>query len=550
MKDAELSIQLQRALVISDPVTEASGLDGRYWKINPGIRNTRNTPKAAENNPVRRREEEKAQAVKTQIKEIAPSKSTPPETFSIPGQFQPETPTPSEPEIDEMPTIEDFKTVLDAKLTQKFKEISDKIDPLTPEIQAIKEAQQKINDPLAEPRGKMDQKGAEYEKWLNDYKTECRKIDDNTWERPVVSLDGAISVTVQGNSNAPNYNPRFRPETMPKFAYGKDYDLWREEINVLVDLYDETIVCPKIAIHCFQEGETIKLWYLCLSPIIKHAVTKGPACWVRFKMAMSAKWSKPIGTKHNEADNRMKLAHETYTQYCIAKTSLCMSAHPDSDESTLIEKIRRRLDLEADRFCRETYDLNKFTDELVRYDEIVTRNRGNEVQKPNMAPNYRQQRQEPNTRHPEPFLDQRHPQTTRSGPRQSNPAPRQDPATRRMSVKDRPNPTTNKMECSFIDRWGKPIFIDRACDICMTKGQTKWHFRFECPDSPSMKSFTTRLLGDQEQAPIIEGLTTSPITGNQTSYMFSRNPITYASAIISYDDGYDTEDSGNGQGAQ
>lgn len=254
---------------------------------------------------------------------------------------------------------------------------------------------------------------------------------------------------------------------------------------------------------------------------------------------MTLKWAKSEGIRQDDADNRRKLPTETYTQYCIEKKHLCRMAYPDAAESTIIVKIRSKLDREASHFCREKRNLERFLDEMIDYDESIGLFNSNNViqEKPN------RRREQQNVGNTQPNNPTRLAITSGS----SSESGRQDPHQRRLTIKDRMNPETGKMTKSFTDRNGKTIFIDRPCDKCTIKGRTEWHFRFECPYDPGLKAYLLQLREEDEGQ--IDGLSISP-SGGQTSYTFRGNPYAYAAKLARFDDGYSSDESGKDGGAQ
>lgn len=430
-----------------------------------------------------------------------------------------------------MPTIEEIAALLD-----------NKIGPLQEEIRSLKtKVEQRPalpNDAMAERKQRILYKQAEYEKWINEAKAEVSKMDDHTWVTPEVSIDNIVVSFPQGGGS-PKGGLRFRPETMPKYRFGDDIERWKISMDHVVRLWDEKVVCPHIHTNCFIESDTVQTWYLGQDPIVHQALTEDVGCWNRFKNAMTVKWAKSEGIRQDEADNRRKLPTETYTQYFIEKKHLCRLAYKDAADATIIVKIRSKLDREASHFCREKQNLERFLEEIIEYDESIGLFNSN-----NISSSIERKGKE---RAPERiYSESRKPQARLAieGAPSSEPQ-RQDPQQRRDSVKDRLNPESNKMTRSFTDRRGNVIFIDRPCDKCTARGKTFWHFRFECPEDPKLKAFLTQ----HERGEQIEGLSLSP-SGAQTSYTFTTNPFGYASKLAKYDDGYSSDESGNGQGDQ
>lgn len=474
--------------------------------------------------------------------------SFPSETYRRTRESAPfPTPTPEPPEVTEwwndndpsMPSMEEFSRILDEKLRAQ-------LEPIQNELRALKQENRELKDPALARKKHLNQLRAGHEKWLADSAGELKSIEEGTWEKPIV-LDHMVSINLQGTGDfrGNGQSTRFRPELLLKFSYGSDLDSGIIRMDHLVKLWGETSVCPHIHANSFINGDTIETWYFTLEPIVQQAMTEHPGCWERFKKLMATKWSKPEGVKQNECDNRSKLPSETYAQYGIAKTQLCKMAFPGSTDAGIIQKIRSRLDIEANRFCREKNSLSRFYDELVDFDATspmvtIHTHGGQKNQQPWRT-------SDGATREVTPQANQRPTQR-----RQKDPPPgRQDAAARKLSVKDRMNPTTNKMTRSFTNKYGEPRFIDRPCDRCTAKGKTAWHFRFECPEDPGLKSYLSNLFGDApdpESEP--PGMQIAPYTGNLTSHNFIGDGMAYANAVMRYDEGFDSSDSDSENGVR
>lgn len=208
---------------------------------------------------------------------------------------------------------------------------------------------------------------------------------------------------------------------------------------------------------------------------------------------MTTKWAKPLAIRQNEAGQRAKMPNKSYTEYCINKADLCKLAYPDSTEQTIIEKIRSRMDIEADKFCNEMYSLDNFTTELIRYDHILSRSLVLYQNSPNPYQNkrdnpqfdfgFRNDNHSYNRFNTLASLERTNPLASGSTAQTGNRLPvraldngRQDPAQRKLSIKDRMNPATGKMTRSFTNCRGETKFIKRPCDKCLARGQSKWHF--------------------------------------------------------------------------
>lgn len=217
------------------------------------------------------------------------------------------------------------------------------------------------------------QRKVELEKALADTEKELIKLNSGTWDGPIADLSNVIvvNITTQQEDGRYHRDPEFHPELMPKFGYGSDLHLWIAEMEAIIELWGEQVVCPHIPTNCFLEGDTVKLWYINQHPWTRESLSKGPECWSRFKSAMSLRWVKPLRARRDDADNRHKMPDETYTQYCVAKRNLCAAAYLDAMGENLITKIREGFDPHADRFCRELYSLDSFLDELIDYNQKI-----------------------------------------------------------------------------------------------------------------------------------------------------------------------------------
>lgn len=435
----------------------------------------------------------------------------------------------------DMPTMDEFSRMLDEKLKAQ-------LEPIKDQLKALKDENAVLKSPASIRKRHLDQRRAEHERWLADSANELKSIEDGTWEKPIV-LDHMVNVNITPSGldgrGGQYQNTRFRPESLPKLTFGTDLDTWIVRMDHLIRLWGETVVCPHIHANSFVNGDTIEIWYLTLDTILQQAMTEHPGCWERFKSMMRSKWAKPEGVKQNECDNRTKLPLESYGQYCVAKTQLCKMAFPGSTDASIIQKIRSRLDVEANRFCREKNNLNRFHNELVEFDS--TSPPGPIRSASESFRNPRNRSEDYPRRSEGDYLGAKH-----SGKRQPDDPSgnRQDPAARKLSVRDRLNPATNKMTRSFTTKRGEVRFIERACDICMTKGKTAWHFRFECPDDPKLKTYLSELFPSAfENSAGTAGMQLAPYTGNPTSHNFLGDGLAYASAVMRYDEGFNSSDS-------
>lgn len=461
---------------------------------------------------------------------------------------------------EDMPTIEEITTLLRNELQNSSKDLEAKLAPIISDIASLKESQNAIKDGTAERKQRLLHKKAEFQKWISEADIEIGQIDNKTWDKPIAPLENAGNVNIMiENPERANHGggTRFQANSMPKYSFGQDVHTWILEMDHIVGLWGELIVCPHIFSHCFESGDIIRTWYRSQGPVIQQAVTQDTGCWNRFKTAMKTKWSKPLAIRQNEADERVKRPDESYTEYCISKADLCMTAYPECDESTLIEKIRSWMDIEADKFCSELYSLDRFTNELIRYDHILShslipyqssyKTRSGTHTDFGYKNDSRGNSAGNNARATSTALTLAGRPGMRSSPDDTHKSStgHQDPAQRKLSTKDRMNPETNKMTRSFTNRDGVIKFIQRPCDKCLTKGRTEWHFRFECPHDPGLKTY---LLAHKDVAGgmRLEGMNDSP-SGMQTSYTFHGNQMAYANAILQYNgDDYDSDEAGNG----
>lgn len=464
-----------------------------------------------------------------------------PTTFPLPQNSRGRTSDWWDESDSEMPTMEEFSRMLDEKLKAQ-------LEPIKDQLKALKDENLILKSPASARKRHLDQRRAEHEKWLADSANELKSIEDGTWEKPLV-LDHMVNVNLNPSGldsrGGQSQSTRFRPESLPKLTFEADLDTWIIRMDHVTRLWGETVVCPHIHTNSFVNGDTIEIWYLTLDTILQQAMTEHPGCWDRFKTMMRSKWAKPDGVKQNECDNRTKLPFESYGQYCVAKTQLCKMAFPGSTDAAIIQKIRSRLDIEANRFCREKDNLNRFHNELVEFDSTSPPVPPKPSQEPlrNLKSKF-----EDHTRKPEGD----HSGARHSGKRQSDLAGnRQDPAARKLSVRDRLNPATNKMTRSFTTGKGEVRFIERPCDICSSKGKTAWHFRFECPDDPRLKTYLSELFPSTFDNPAgTSGMQLAPYTGNPTSYNFLGDGLAYASAVMRYDEGFNSSDSDSENGAR
>ena len=52
---------------------------------------------------------------------------------------------------------------------------------------------------------------------------------------------------------------RFRSETLPRFRFGHNLDTWLTEMDHIVRLWGEQVVCPHILSNCFSESDVVRI---------------------------------------------------------------------------------------------------------------------------------------------------------------------------------------------------------------------------------------------------------------------------------------------------
>lgn len=433
--------------------------------------------------------------------------------------------------------------------------LKQQLDPIRQKVNRLEEA----NDPASDRRKELErQKIARklaHEKFLADCEKEIQSISDRSWTSPTTVTDAPVVIFSPNSSHQPSNMVRFNVKSLPTFKYGDDVDLWMTEMDHLVRLWGEKVVCPHIFANCFVQGDIVRNWYTGLGTIWQQAITEDEGCWKRFSAAVRSKWSISEGIRQTKADDRRKNPNETYTEYGMNKIQMLRFAYQDASESSLIQKARRGLDRDADRYCREYSSIDRFYDELVRYDEGEARNdtrssysfsksnRSQSQYKDSISP----REQYSNRQYENPFKDKGFTnQQTLTRPQQPSRTNmlgqgtgRRDADDRKATVMDRMNPETRKMTRSFLDRKGVTRFLERPCDKCSTEASPKNHFRFECPNDTKSSTFLSSTQDTSENLKIL----TSPYTLAPTSYTFSSNASAYV-PIINYpfDNGFDSDD--------
>jgi hypothetical protein len=164
--------------------------------------------------------------------------------------------------------------------------------------------------------------------------------------------------------------PRFRTDSLTPVRYGDDVATWLVEMDHIVLKHGEEIVCPEIFGHCFQSGDAIKLWYMGLDPDLRRLYTTGSGCWQRFRNVMERRFTADVGLRQLAAEDRSRLPDETYAEFAIKKVALIRTSFAHLDEGAMIAMVKRKLDWEAARFCREKTTVNAFVSELIEYDNL------------------------------------------------------------------------------------------------------------------------------------------------------------------------------------
>jgi hypothetical protein len=368
--------------------------------------------------------------------------------------------------------------------------------------------------------------------------------------------------------------PRFRPESLPTVRYGEDVATWVTVMDHIILQHGEEIVCPEIFAQCFHSGDAIQLWYMDNDSLWKSVVTTKPGCWDRFKAFFEQRFSVDVGLRQIEAEDRTRLPHESYADFAIQKIYLIRRAFEHLAPSGIIAMVKRKLDGDAALFCRERKDVNEFITELMEFDNMramqATRQppaRAQRSQAPPYVPpstgprSYKQQSQYPQpvqyqqpAQYPQPVQYQQSAQYSQPAqyqqrPTAAPPAPAMggtafaDP--RLPTVQLRKHPQSGVDTLSYLDRFGKTVFIQRPCGHCATAGKPNtWHFEFSCPNKPTAPKRARTYAGMTD----LPGTFESP-SGLPTSYTFNGqvidpDPEENPFSIDDYDE------SGNGEWGQ
>ena len=102
-------------------------------------------------------------------------------------------------------------------------------------------------------------------------------------------------------------------------------------------------------------------------------------CWEIMKRRFTRKWAASAGKKQDDCDRRKKRANENYVEYAIAKITMIREAYAGATDDSTILKVKRGLDTEGLRHCREQNDLDALLNELKVLDEIKEIETGNKA---------------------------------------------------------------------------------------------------------------------------------------------------------------------------
>jgi hypothetical protein len=352
--------------------------------------------------------------------------------------------------------------------------------------------------------------------------------------------------------------PRFRPESLPAVRYGDDISTWVTVMDHIILQHGEEIVCPEIFAHCFQSGDAIQLWYMDNDSLWKTVVTTKPGCWGRFKAFIEQRFSVDIGIRQIEAEDRVRHPHESHADFAIQKIFLIRRAFEHLAPSAIIAMVKRKLDWDAAQFCRERKDVNDFVSELMDFDNLramqATRQpQARGAQRGQAQPYVPQSTGSRSYKPQAPYQPVQSQQPAQySQPAQYQPRPAAAPATdgtafadpRLPTVQLRKHPQTGVDTLSYLDRFGKSVFIQRPCGHCTAVGKPNtWHFEFSCSNKPTApKRARTYVMTE------LPGTFESP-SGLPTSYTFSGQVIDPdpEENPFSIDD---CDESGNGEGGQ
>lgn len=124
-------------------------------------------------------------------------------------------------------------------------------------------------------------------------------------------------------------------------------------------------------------------------------------------------------------------------------------AYLGSSDASIIQKIRARLEVEANRFCREKVSLNRFHDELVDFDATTVQTASIPSYIKTPFPQRQDQPRERSGRYENPNRSNESGQQGQRAPLRRQPKEtsngRQDATVRKFSVKKRLNPVLQEV---------------------------------------------------------------------------------------------------------
>jgi hypothetical protein len=473
---------------------------------------------------------------------------TTPEPSSIPGGWYPtpKQPTPGpaqimppKPEVKKDPvvTTDTADPAWVATLLKRMDVFDDKLTKLTPRIAAIEDEmtnqradssddESQRRSSRGRSKGKARQRRRSRSESSSRDRRRNRSYDKSRHRRRDRSHDDEDEYT--------DRRPRLRTDSLPKVCYSSDVAIWLLEMDQIVQKHGAEVVCPEIFAHCFQAGDAIKMWYMGLEPDFRTLYTSGPDCWKRFRSAMERRFTADVSMRQLAAEDRTRLSDETYAEFAIKKIALIRTAFTHLEEGAMIAMVKRKLDFDAARFCREKKSVEAFVSELVDYDNLramqpgrrqlqATRSTHRTYDQPqtyNQHPTYNQPYAPADVRDSGPSRRQSSWQPSSNPPAPSGATSFVDP--RLPTVQTRKHPHTGVDTLSYLDRFGKAVFIQRPCGHCVAVGKPNaWHFEFSCSNKPTMpKRAKTYAMTDHD----LPGTFESP-SGLPTSYTFSGHAI-------------------------
>jgi hypothetical protein len=336
-----------------------------------------------------------------------------------------------------------------------------------------------------------------------------------------------------GTSRDHRSKPRFRPDSLPQIWFGDDVAKWIAEMEHVILQHGEEIVCPEIFAHSFISGDAIKLWYMDLPVPTRKAMTTAPGCWTHFKEHMEHRFSVDVGLRQIEAEDRARYPNESYADFAFQKMYLIRRAFPNLASSAVISMVKRKLDLAAVSFCRERNSVDDFVTELMEFDHLQTMHapqrppplatgpqRGlNQSYATPSAGNrdYGQTRRQTTQYQQQPAASYGQPVGKPSAPTPASGSGAVFVDPRLPTVQPRKHPQTGVETLSYLDRFGKAVFIQRPCGHCEAAGKRNaWHFEFSCANKPQAPKRARTYAGVAG----LPGTVESP-TGLPTSYTFS-----------------------------